>query len=369
MIDLSDSEKYAPPTPPADWKSSKVEAASERNRSIQAYQSTSETARSSTLDSRTRANILGEEELPGKSVFDFISPVVRDRLAAASKNGNLPPGQGQRPQNLSMELSASGKHTSDTDLPIMDKGIALMALELDPQFRPFYDADETTKRLYEAFLRYSAGMQAEPPVPPASVPRTQWMEELKGFVKMTKAIKPMSSIMASRFSSAGVSRPSDDSLKQTTSLSNLPKPINPAEDAAAAGLFGLMTRSYHQFYPARLVCKRFNVKLPTHAEAEGEGEGEGEGNLVGTSTFGHDSSIRQTTELVSAEAMAQMKTQVKIHCTDASGTPGKIGGTTGDKNSFERDTEGPALVDPSHNEALEGDRPDEDVYKAIFDHE
>ncbi|KAJ3554556.1 hypothetical protein NPX13_g10582 [Xylaria arbuscula] len=60
-----DSDKYPPPQIPPGWKSSKERKAEEDNAN---YVSTADAAKSSKLDPKSRAALLGEAQLPGKSV-------------------------------------------------------------------------------------------------------------------------------------------------------------------------------------------------------------------------------------------------------------------------------------------------------------
>ncbi|KAG8423518.1 hypothetical protein J3458_000406 [Metarhizium acridum] len=87
--------QYAPPPVPEGWKSSKDPL---NMGDSSKYTSTADAAKVSTLDPRSRAALLGEAALPGKSVFDFISSSSRDKLAALSGKTNLPPGLGQLPE-------------------------------------------------------------------------------------------------------------------------------------------------------------------------------------------------------------------------------------------------------------------------------
>ena len=75
--------EYAPPPVPEGWVSSKT--SSEQAASSE-YKSTADAAKASTHDAKSRAALLGEKSLPGKSVFDYITSSARDRLATASGN-------------------------------------------------------------------------------------------------------------------------------------------------------------------------------------------------------------------------------------------------------------------------------------------
>ena len=59
-------------------------------------------AKSSQLNPLSRATILGEKQLPGKSVFDFLSISARDRLAAATGKADLPEAKGEIPEGYAL---------------------------------------------------------------------------------------------------------------------------------------------------------------------------------------------------------------------------------------------------------------------------
>ncbi|KAJ8116240.1 hypothetical protein ONZ43_g4482 [Nemania bipapillata] len=90
---INSEDKYPPPQIPQGWKSKMERKADEeagRN-----YISTADAAKASKLDPKSRAALLGEAQLPGKSVFDFLSPEARERLASATGKTNLPPALGE----------------------------------------------------------------------------------------------------------------------------------------------------------------------------------------------------------------------------------------------------------------------------------
>ena len=84
---MSPNERYKPPEVPQGWRSSKD---SELQRTSLGYVSTAEASKASTLDAKSRPIIIGEQQLPGKSVFDFLTPSDRARIVAASGKENLP---------------------------------------------------------------------------------------------------------------------------------------------------------------------------------------------------------------------------------------------------------------------------------------
>src|SRR5437764_5417225 len=79
-ISLQDNQ-YKPLEVPLGWKSSKT---GQQNQPESKYLSVAEAAKASSLDAQSRSALLGEEQLPGKSVFDFLSPSARARIVAMS---------------------------------------------------------------------------------------------------------------------------------------------------------------------------------------------------------------------------------------------------------------------------------------------
>src|SRR5205814_7505637 len=118
------SELYSPPKIPPNWKSSK----SSSTLTTLPYISTAEAAKASTLVPSARASILGETPLPSKSVFDYMTPAARARIASASGKANLPVALSEAaPKGYS--LSASEKEKELWNLvPKLDKDAAVQAL-------------------------------------------------------------------------------------------------------------------------------------------------------------------------------------------------------------------------------------------------
>ena len=99
-------------------------------------------------------------------------------------------------------------------------------------------------------------------------------------------------------------------------------------------MYGYLTRSTTDFFPTRLLCKRFNVKDP-HPAGAGEEENK---ETVDTS-------------LINAEAVKELK-------REARGAGGY------DLAPIEPDI--PIEVHPDKNEVLEGERVGAEVFKSIF---
>src|SRR5579859_1746463 len=166
----------------------------------------------------------------------------------------------------------------------------------------------------------------------------EWNRELSEFVRAAMVFKPMSKLMASRFtSSSSTFLPASTSSPDTPLISKpAEKPEDPAEAAAKINMYGYLTRTTPEFYPTRLLCKRFNVKDP-HPVPAGEEENK----------------AAVDTSLVNAEAVKELKREAR----------GVASGTY-DLASVEVDI--PVEVHPDRNEVLEGERVGEEIFKSIF---
>ena len=354
--------KYPPPKVPANWKSSKQ--SSSPTSTSAPYQSTAEAAKASTLNPKSRAALLGESQLPGKSVFDYISPAARDRLVSTSGRTNLPTARNEAPP-----LSYAGKKPSFDagTVPHLDKETALAALGRGIGGWMPYAEDLEKRARYRAFMEYQGGLNSDP----STLKRVQgqtteeWSRELAEFAHAARVFKPMKGLMASRFTSSSigpqVASDRDKDLgdiieggQEDGSLLRKPagKSKTPAEEAARMGMFGPMTRSEIRFFPTRLVCKRFNVQPPAHVTVD-------PGATPGDNGQSRDNS---KLEMVGKIVMDEMMMEA------AAMSPDRLHITRKDEEKVEKTSELPerAMVDIERNEALEGDRAGEAVFKAIF---
>ncbi len=115
--------KYSPPEVPEGWKSIKIPIGTAATTSNQTdYRSTADIAKASKLSPKSRAALLGETALPGKSVFDYLTPNARSRIATASNNQNLPPAlseastQSPTPKSMQSLVPALSPETALTAL-------------------------------------------------------------------------------------------------------------------------------------------------------------------------------------------------------------------------------------------------------------
>lgn len=353
-------EKYRPQQVPSDWKSSLSQDPTEPNAT---FTSTADAAKASTMTSKTRAALLGESPLPGKSVFDFMTPAARDRLAAASGRENLPPAKGEHVP------AGDENHTSTADsviglIPKLEHDVALQALNRGVGGWMPYAEDESKRERYRAYLEIQAGLhqgQDGNEIPPKAEGMRQedWLVEMQEFARAAHVFKPISGLMASRFTSS-TAVPQSQNGEGSDSLLSRPaaKPEDPAEAAAKMGMFGPMTRSFSNFYPTRLVYKRFSLPPPDHA-TQPASTSSGDGPPRSTS----EASAMQFKSFASAgfqqdpSMEASRPQQSRGDAETESARPATDGISA---------AEALTTMDPDRNEALEQDRPGLAVFKAIF---
>ncbi|CAL3963905.1 hypothetical protein PZA11_001395 [Diplocarpon coronariae] len=340
-------DEYAPPQIPEGWVSSKKP----RDRPVEAaYLSTSEAARASKLDPNSRASILGEAALPGKSVFDFLTPAARERLVSASGRPNLPAALGEIPKGYCM-TDEERQSELEAQIPKVEKHTAEAALSRGASgFMP-YGEDQTKRGRYRAYLENQAGINPDMPAKAPGVSRDDWLKELREFANCAQIFKPMSGMMATRFTSS-TSAPQLASDAPDSSLLGkpTPKPANPAEQAAKLGMYGPLTRSSADWYPSRLLCKRFNIQPPAHVQP-------------GATEHGEESAVPRKTapDVVSQSAIDEMMRESYSQRND-----------TGSSKAAEvvrvpvEDPSQRIVVDAEKNHALEGQKAGEAVFKAIF---
>jgi G patch domain-containing protein 1 len=146
----------------------------------------------------------------------------------------------------------------------------------------------------------------------------------------------MSKLMASRFTSASTSSPPGSGTTTPTGKAYVPAPKieDPAIEAAKMNMYGRLTRSITEFFPTRLLCKRFNVKDPHPVPTEGDVAKE----------------VVDTT-LINAEMVAELKNAVR-------------NAGTYELRPVEKDQV--VEVQPDRNEILEGERAGDEVFRSIF---
>jgi G patch domain-containing protein 1 len=345
----SQEKKYAPPEIPKDWTTSKTPS---KERGMSNYVSTAEAAKTSSLNPTSRAALLGEAQLPGKSIFDWMTPEARDRIVKLTGKTDLPPALSEKaPEGYEMSDAQKRKDLWDL-VPKLDKQVAVQALTRAASGWMPYSEDSDKRSRYRTFLELRAGLRDSLPDRVLGSSTDEWVAELHEFTRAAEVFKPMSGAMASRFTSAssgpkGSSDEADSSATDPLLQGPAQKPEDPAVAAAKIGMFGAMTRSSISFYPTRLLCKRFNVKPPDHVQSgpsnpaeRSEAPSGGRFQLAGYQTAGPK-------ELVSQKVMDQLMHEV---------------GASSDTAEKPK----PIIVEPERNEALEAERPGEEIFKAIF---
>lgn len=343
--------RFPPPKIPEGWKSKKGSAS---QTPASGFQSVANAAKSSTLDVKARADLLGEKMLPGKSVFDFMSKESRERLVALTGRTDLPQAQGQAVPDMPKE---EDRRSLWSFVPQLDKDLAAAALAKGASGWMPYAEDPSKRARYVAFLEIRSGTRDSLPERPPGMPFLDWTKEMQEFAHAAQVFRPASGIMASRFTSASSSTQpaSGDSSKGGDLLrTHTTQPADPAEQAAKLGMYGPMTRSQFEFHPSRLLCKRFNVPPPAHIPSSADADA--------------DDPISRTREPVSNPDLEKMKHEYLTR------------GSNMQRPSWMYQT--PDIADPSPaapapvaehatvdvevNEALAQERAPEDVFKSIF---
>ncbi|KAK0709608.1 hypothetical protein B0T26DRAFT_653783 [Lasiosphaeria miniovina] len=358
---VGSEQKYPPPEIPADWVSAKVpKLQSDPN----TYVSTADAAKASTLDPKSRAALLGEKQLPSKSIFDFLSPAARDHLASVTGKTDLPEARGGVPAGYAL-TEADRLQNLINQIPKMDMETAIAAISRGVGVGAPYAEDEQKRSRYRAYLEYQAGFNKNPPQKPSQTSTDDWLRELKEFFECARIFKPMTGLMASRFttssSSTKLTAGSRDDVGDKDVLSRPPaKPQDPAEEAAKLGMFGPLTRSVVNFYPTRLLCKRFNVRPPAHVQPDQEPAGSGRArNEAPPHNDAYDEQRASRPELLA----------LKFGSGSYSSPPAAVlrdpASVTEAEAIVQKQADKPA-IDSTRNDALEGAKAGEDVFKAIF---
>nr|CAG8481626.1 2015_t:CDS:10 [Entrophospora candida] len=260
-------EWYSPPTLPPDFVSvHKFDSSTEKVLNpVGSKTQNSKNQKQSTLAliAEQRGELLGETPLkaPARSVFDYISRKDKEKLDNIISYRFDTVGESPKDQNDKVQI------------PKIGKDIAMAALK---GFIPFSDNKNKQMR-YKQFLEAQAEIISEELIrQPEGMTSEEYAKELDEFSQATRIFRPMSSMLASRFTSSSNSsleisnddnnrsvekiiedgsylKRQEDIRKQTQST---------AETAARMNMFGTLTRSKTEFYPNRLLCKRFNIANP-----------------------------------------------------------------------------------------------------------
>jgi len=345
---------FAIPAVPADWQPANLYNPSSQSNKATSQVSIVEAARMSILDPRQRAGLLGETLLPGKSVFDFIKPAIRDQLVNAT-GVNLPQGKGESaPEGF--EATEADRHKSMWDLvPRLERATAQAALDRGSSGWMPYAEDLKKRSRYRSFLESLTGLRPDLPIREANMSTDEWAAEMREFAQAAMVFKPVSGLMASRFTSAkdapiGQSTAADRDEKDNLTLGKLsePKVLDPAEEAARLGMYGPLTRSQFDFYPTRLLCKRFGVKPPAHVI-----------NMPDTKLQNQGTKMNPNLTLPMGESITSSYTKDSVMDTI-------LNDTVANSSVRRASMDGVAEVNIEQNIALEGQKAGEDLFRAVF---
>lgn len=375
---------YAPPAVPEDWQPMSWPHTDSTKRP-----SSTEAAKASTLDPAQRANLLGEALLPGKSVFDYMTPEARARLVAATGRTDLPQAKGEKAPEGYSQSREDKQRRMFALIPRLDPKVASAAVQRAQSGWLPYTEDLDKRKRYRSFIEYSAGSATEVPSRAPSANDQDWSNEMSEFVKAAQVFRPITGFMASRFttssatSASAMTTTSADGDHNTSSTAS-PAPTatektDPAEQAAKIGMFGQMTRITERFFPTRLTCKRFGVKPPDHVTASDTSAETQAADATRSSKPHHDTRL----DVISKPAMDRMMQELAATSASVTNTLAQStfvsGGTQSPdgpantdvadvsaEHEASRHIDGPLAINTERNEALESARAGDDMFKAVF---
>ncbi|KAI8818228.1 uncharacterized protein EV422DRAFT_499356, partial [Fimicolochytrium jonesii] len=248
-------EGYAPPDVPADFvplhkfpPPSATQPAAPT--STTEWQGRQQSQTHSALSADARRDLLGEEALkaPQRSVFAYLPLKEQDRLQEYINKANR-----GREELAKRETAQNAPAPNE---PKLDKQTAEAALK---GFMPFGN-DPPKQGRYRRFLEVAAGMATEY----ATVPKvTQDIShERLEFSKAAQIFKPLSSMMASRFTSATHTIEPGFAPSSKNLTTPQPNDTHLQKEAADLNMYGRLTRSVKEWRPEKLLCKRFGVPDP-----------------------------------------------------------------------------------------------------------
>ncbi|KAK0252375.1 hypothetical protein LTS09_012493 [Friedmanniomyces endolithicus] len=321
-LTITEENKHPPPEVPPDWHSTKASATGSTTTDPNTT-STADAAKISTLNPTTRAALLGEQPLPGKSIFDYLSPATRAKLATATGRPNLPPARNERaPAGFEASEADSKRRTLWDLVPALDKETAGAALQRGKTGWMPYAEDEGKRERYRSFLELRAGLRTDLPARGEGSGIEAWGREMGEFAQAAEVFKPISGLMATRFtSSSGAPRLASDATDSAAAAQvDGARSEDPAEKAAKMGMFGPLTRSKLPFYPTRLLCKRFNVRPPANVGVDRD-----EGSSGGADGGG---AADKRLEIVGQASLDRMMREANWGKRPAAGSGGFVSGGT-----------------------------------------
>ncbi|KAJ3291007.1 hypothetical protein HK104_006374 [Borealophlyctis nickersoniae] len=325
--------RYPPPEVPADFVAVHAFKDDAPNRSQPAGH------QSSQLTADQRRDILGEEALkgPARSVFAFVPLKEQGRLQQFIEHAT---------KSRAAKADSGQKETER--IPQVGKEAALAALK---GFMPFGN-DLEKQRRYRSYLEVQAGLATTYITRPGAS-EYDVNHEMLEFSKAAMLYRPMSSMMASRFTSA-TEMPSEKS-----GLTSANDTKEQAVTAAQMNMYGALTRTFVTWHPAKLLCKRFGVPDP-HASEKTKAGSQG----LREEDRGNDRDV------LNPRAMNELMME-----RDRLVAEGKLigdgmvlgGATQQTKEKLSREPGGSQMEEPSAVDQEETyERPPMDIFRAIF---
>ncbi|EIW71722.1 hypothetical protein TREMEDRAFT_27509 [Tremella mesenterica DSM 1558] len=234
-----------------------------------------------------RGEALGEEQHLSKarSVGEYMYEKEKERLSSLQSTINQPPPLPPLPlSTIELEEITNSQRPTSVEIPPLSPRTASAALR---GYIPYGD-DLNRQERYRSYLisqTYNT-TQPDPILRSGSVDEIN--KELEDFASSARIFKPLSHAMSSRFTSGSTSLAANDMKEVKPGLhmydatkvkldldSQQPlyeevsenKVLTPREQAAQNGMYGTLTRVVKDFYPVKLLCKRFGVPDP-HPEGE-----------------------------------------------------------------------------------------------------
>ncbi|RXK36349.1 G patch domain-containing protein 1 [Tremella mesenterica] len=233
-----------------------------------------------------RGEALGEEQHLSKarSVGEYMYEKENERLSSLKSTINQPPPPPLSLSTIELEEITNPQRPTSVEIPPLSPRTASAALR---GYIPYGD-DLIRQERYRSYLisqTYNT-TQADPILRIGSVDEIN--KELEDFASSARIFKPLSHAMSSRFTSGSTSLAANDMKEIKPGLhmydatkvkldldSQQPsyeevlenKILTPREQAAQNGMYGTLTRVVKDFYPVKLLCKRFGVPDP-HPEGE-----------------------------------------------------------------------------------------------------
>ncbi|RKO87569.1 hypothetical protein BDK51DRAFT_50707, partial [Blyttiomyces helicus] len=217
------------------------------------------------LTADMRRDILGEEPIkaPARSVFSYLPVQAQGRLQEFIDKANRAREEAASGGVRSARpRAAEAPRPPEDGIPEVTKDMAIAALK---GFMPFGN-DLGKQGRYRRFLEVKAGISTEylkaPPefASPSlaqTVTERDANHEFLEFAKASTIYRPLSSMMASRFTSSSEQAPEKGGLQTHADL--VPPTTGPKI------VYGPLTRTIIEFLPVPLLCKRFGVRDPHEA--------------------------------------------------------------------------------------------------------